>query len=174
MRSNAFDALICDMDGTLTRPTLDFAAIRRELGLGAGDIAHQLLTLPAERQRAAWAAIEVHEARAVEQQTLQEGAAELLAACRRRAMKLGLITRNATPSVDALCRRFGLKFDAVVTRDFPHMKPHPEVVLHVLRQFSLPPARALVVGDYIHDLECGRAAGAATCFFSQRGAHVLW
>jgi len=166
---NVFDGLICDMDGTLTRPTLDFGAIRRELGLGAGDIAHQLLALPEERQRAAWAAIEVHEARAAEQQTLQEGTAELLAACRRRAMKLGLITRNAASSVDALCRRFGLAFDAVVTRDFSHMKPHPEVVRHVLRQWSLPAERALVVGDYVHDLECGRAAGTATCFFHNPG-----
>ncbi len=164
-----FDGLIFDMDGTLTRPALDFAAMRRETGLGPGDLATQIQTLPPARRRAAWAIIERHETRAMQAQALQDGAEALLRDCRRRAVKLAIATRNARRSVDHLCARFGLAFDAVVSREFPHMKPAPEVVRHILDQWALPPPRVLTVGDYLHDLECGRAAGTATCFFHNPG-----
>lgn len=167
--TKAFQGVIFDMDGTLTRPTLDFAAIRRELGLGPGDVAHQIQALPADQQRAAWAIIERHEEEAMLRQELQEGAAALLADLRRDGCRLGIVTRNARRSVDHLCRRFHLEFDAVVAREFPYMKPHPEVILHILRIWAMPPQAVLTVGDYVHDLDCGRAAGTATCFFHNAG-----
>lgn len=157
------------MDGTLTRPALDFGAIRRETGLGPGDLAHQIQTLPPARQRDAWAIIERHETEAMQRQCLQDGTAALLAACRARAIKLAIATRNAQASVDHLCARFGLRFDAVVTRDFPHMKPDPAVIHHILDQWNMPASHVLTVGDYVHDLQCGRAAGTATCFFQNPG-----
>ncbi|MCE9615499.1 MAG: HAD family hydrolase [Lentisphaerae bacterium] len=169
MNARVFDGVIFDMDGTLTRPSLDFAAIRRELNLPAGDIAHQVQALPPVEQRAAWAIIEAHEARARADQALQPGAEDLLRDCRQRDMRVGLITRNDATSVAHLCERFGLTFDAVVTREFPVMKPHPDTVRHILEQWALPADRVLMVGDYVHDLDCGRAAGTATCFFFNSG-----
>jgi HAD superfamily hydrolase (TIGR01549 family) len=158
------------MDGTLTKPTLDFAAIRREIGLPEGDLLDMINDglPPAERKRA-WAIVEAHEERAAAAQELQEGAAGLVARCRAAGVLLGLLTRNSRRSVDRLCRKFGMSFDAVVTREFAFVKPHPEPVRHILRTLGTAAAETLTVGDYIHDINCGRAAGTATCFFHNPG-----
>jgi HAD superfamily hydrolase (TIGR01549 family) len=102
-------------------------------------------------------------------QQLQEGSAELLGKCRRLAIRAGVVTRNARRSVDHLCRRFGLEFDAVVTREFPVMKPHPRPVLHILEQWGLAAPDVLTIGDYLFDIQCGRTAGTRTCFFQNPG-----
>lgn len=169
LKAHPFRGVIFDMDGTLTRPAIDFGEIRRELGLGAGDLAMQILALPDMKRKEAWEIIERHEADAMRQQELQDGVAELLAECGRHAIRVGVVTRNARPSVDHLCRRFGLAFDAVITRDFAHIKPHPEPVLHILRTWEMESRDALMVGDYLHDIQCGRAADTWTCFFQNRG-----
>jgi HAD superfamily hydrolase (TIGR01509 family) len=164
-----FDALIFDMDGTLTRPVLDFGAIRRELGIPQGDIVEAIRSRSAGEQKIAWAVIERHEEDALERQVLQPGCLELLARCRSEGLRLGLVTRNAPRSVAHFCSRYGVTFDGVVTRDFPQMKPHPGPVLHLLKEWNVPSSRALVIGDYIHDVESGRAAGTRTCFFQNPG-----
>lgn len=164
-----YKGLIFDMDGTLTVPTLDFSAMRREIGIASGDIAHAVLKMPEAEQRRAWSIIEAHERRAVENLKLQDGCAAVLGRSRERGLKVGILTRNARYSVDQLCLRFGLSFDAVVTREFEQIKPHPAPVLHILKQWGMRPAEALVIGDYIHDVEAGRAAGTRTCFYHNAG-----
>ncbi len=165
----ALGGIIFDMDGTLTVPALDFAAIRREIGAGPGDLVTQISGLSPSEQKRAWAVIHRHEEQAMRDMRLQEGAAELLQRCRRHDLKLGIVTRNTQRSVDALCRMCRITFDVVVTREFPFLKPHPEPVRHIARTWHLPPARILVVGDYIYDIQSGRAAGARTCFFGNPG-----
>ena len=62
MSDHAFAALVFDMDGTLTRPALNFMDIRAELGLPPGeDLVRQIDALGPREQRAAWAVIEAHE-----------------------------------------------------------------------------------------------------------------
>jgi phosphoglycolate phosphatase len=39
-------------------------------------------------------------------------------------------------------------------------KPAPDMVLRLCRELNVPPARAVVVGDAVADMEMGRAAGA--------------
>lgn len=168
--SHRFDGLIFDMDGTLTHPSLDFEAIRREIGItGDIDLTHAVKGMSAERQAEAWAIIESHEERAIADQQLQDGVRELLVACRDAGIKLGILTRNTHESVDRLCEKFDLVVDMIVAREFPFIKPHPGPVLHILEQWQLPPGRVLMVGDYIHDIECGLAAGTQTCFFQNPG-----
>ena len=160
-----YQAVIFDMDGTITRPVLDFRAIRREIGLPEGDIAKTIAALPDEPRKRAWQIIERYEVFAEDQQQLQDGAKELLEKCRSDGIWIGLITRNIQRSVDALCRKFDLTFDHVITREFPHIKPHPAPIQHMLKQWDVPPSQALMVGDYTHDIDCGKAAGTATCFY---------
>lgn len=153
------------MDGTLTRPVLDFAAIRRELGISGGDLAVEIGKLPPSRQEEAWAVVEAHERRALEEQTLQEGCLEFLEKCRDHGLRVGLVTRNSSLSVDHFCREHGIRFDGTVTREFPHLKPHPAPVVHLLQRWRIAPHEALVIGDYRYDIDSGRAAGTFTCFF---------
>jgi HAD superfamily hydrolase (TIGR01549 family) len=169
MEISRFQAVIFDMDGTITRPIIDFESIRKELGILSGDLLNEINKLTETEQKKAWAVIERHEDRALQKLELQSGARELLEKCARHNIKIGVVTRNLRRSVDYLCRQHNIRFDAVVTREFPLVKPHPGPVLHMLEQWGIPPAKALMVGDYIHDIECGRTAGAQTCFFQNPG-----
>ncbi|HEY5959424.1 MAG TPA: HAD hydrolase-like protein, partial [Polyangiaceae bacterium] len=56
--------------------------------------------------------------------------------------------------------------ESVLTRDSARPKPHPDGVLTLCRQFGHLPAESVMVGDYLHDLECGRRAGAYTVHFA--------
>lgn len=160
-----FRALIFDMDGTLTKPAIDFHAIRRETGILSGDLMEEIGKLPPERGKTAWAIVEAHEERAMQEQELQDGAESLLAKCRENSIKVGVVTRNAKRSVDSLCRKYGLQFDAVIGREFGFVKPDPMPVLHILKEWRIAPECALTIGDYVYDLESGRGAGTQTCFY---------
>jgi len=169
MAEQRYQAVIFDMDGTITRPVLDFREIRKEIGLPEGDIAKEIAKLPSPERERAWAIIEGHERDAEDQQQLQDGAKAVLDRCRAGDMRMGLITRNVRRSVDTLCRKFDLSFDYVITREFPHLKPHPAPILHMLEKWGIAPGDTLMVGDYIHDIECGLAAGTDTCYFLNPG-----
>jgi HAD superfamily hydrolase (TIGR01549 family) len=164
-----YDGLIFDMDGTLTVPALDFQRIRAEIGLPPGDLAVAIAALPEAGRRRAWGIIERHEREANRHQRLQEGCRELLARCRRETLKVGVVTRNMSESVDVLCRRFDLTFDIALAREFQHMKPHPGPVLHILDVWGFSARQVLMIGDYVHDIQCGQAASVATCFFENPG-----
>lgn len=164
-------AIIFDMDGTITKPVLDFEAIRIELGLPTLEhISHQLSQLSEEKQQAAWHIIHKHEANATERQELQPGFLEVLELCRQHGLKVGLITLNVRHSVDQLCEKFNLQFDEIITREFEPIKPSPEPLLHLLRKWDIEPAESFMIGDYIHDLECANQAEATSCYFNNPGA----
>jgi phosphoglycolate phosphatase-like HAD superfamily hydrolase len=89
--------------------------------------------------------------------------------CRGNGVKLALVTRNLRVSVDHLCRRFDLYFDSVVTREFFPLKPDPAPVLRIVGEWDIPARDVLMVGDYLHDIECGQRAGTRTCFYQNPG-----
>ncbi len=49
--------------------------------------------------------------------------------------------------------------------DHPDRKPNPGMILKALSDWSIDPARALVIGDKERDLEAGRRAGVAGALF---------
>ena len=169
MKTAQYKAVIFDMDGTITLPVIDFQLIRSRIGLPPGDIAHEISKLSQTEKERAWSIIEDYEKEAEEKQQLQPGVKALLNRCREESVLLGLITRNIRRSVDILCHKFNLEFDSIITREFPHIKPHPAPIIHMLEDWNTAPADTLMVGDYIHDIDCGRAAGTATCFFYNSG-----
>lgn len=169
-RAARFQAVIFDMDGTLTVPTIDFRRLREELGLPSGDLVDEIERLPPECRTRAWRVVERYEEEALARLAPQPGCVELLRRCRAAGLRIGIVTRNTGRSVEAFSRRTGFVFDGVVTRDFRPVKPHPAPVLYLLDQWRIEPTKALVVGDYVHDIESGHAAGAWTCWFENPGA----
>ncbi|MBT3192259.1 MAG: HAD family hydrolase [Verrucomicrobia bacterium] len=169
MQNARYKAVIFDMDGTITKPVFDFQRIRKEIGLGAGDVAKEIEDMPEAERARAWRIVEEHERDAETNQELQEGAKPLLERCRADNIRVGLITRNVKRSVDSLCSKFGLSFDHVITREFEHIKPHPAPILHMLAPWRIAPVNTIMVGDYIHDIDCGKAAGTTTCFYLNPG-----
>jgi len=161
--------VVFDMDGTLTDSPLDFSLIRAECGVPQGQPVLEFLQRApeAERQRAE-AVLDRHERRAAEDCTLREGAREVTEELLRRGLKTALLTRNSAESVQTVLRRFGLRFSLWLSREHAEPKPSPQPVLKIAEALGLAPAELLVVGDYIFDVEAGRAAGARTAFVKSR------
>ena len=101
-----------------------------------------------------------HEEKAVAESTLNPGAKETLEELHRRGILIGILTRNKQDNAVAVAEKHGLKFDAVVGREEGPVKPDAFGVLHLCEQFGIMPQESLVVGDYLFDLLCARAADA--------------
>lgn len=170
MKKSQFKGLIFDMDGTITVPSINFDRVREELGILSGDIVEVIASWPEKKAEEAWAIIERYEEEVLSHTKFQDGAREGLLKFKTHGIRLGLLTRNSGKSADAVLERLNVDFDIVLTREFPFIKPHPEPVLHMLREWKLRPPDVLVTGDYIHDIESGKAAGAYSCFFENSGA----
>jgi len=155
-------AVIFDLDGTITQPFFDFDAIRLEMGYppDAGPILELMEKMTAGEREAAERILLVHEEKAVAESTLNPGAKETLEELRRRGILIGILTRNKKDNAFAVAKKHGLKFDAVVGREDGPVKPDAFGVLHLCEQFAIMPQESLVVGDYLFDLLCARAAGA--------------
>jgi HAD superfamily hydrolase (TIGR01509 family) len=155
-------AIIFDLDGTITQPFFDFDAIRKEMGLpvNAGPILELMEKMTAKQKEDAERILNAHEEKAVAESTLNDGAKETLEELRRRKILIGILTRNKKENAFAVAKKHGLKFDAVVGRDEGPVKPDAFGVLYLCEKFKIKPQESLVVGDFLFDLLCGRAAGA--------------
>lgn len=158
--------LIFDMDGTLTVPLIDFKQIRHELNIPAGgDLAEIINLWPETRRNQAWKVIEKYELYAIENNCLQSGVENALKRFAQAHIPLAIITRNTARSTKALLAKLPVKFDPVLTREFPHIKPAPEPVLHILESWRIEARECMMIGDYIHDIDSANAAGAISCYF---------
>lgn len=162
-----FKAVIFDMDGTLTVPTLDFKLIRNELGIPEGDLVEVIESWPEPRRSDAWNFIRKQEAES--KIIVKDGVCECLEKFRATGILLGILTRNSFESVQRVMEKIRFDFDLILTREHEFVKPDPETVRYFLRKWSLAPEDALVVGDYIHDIECANNAGAHSCFYFNPG-----
>jgi HAD superfamily hydrolase (TIGR01549 family) len=155
-------AVIFDLDGTITNPFFDFGAIRREMGYppDAGPILELMKTMTQQQCDEAERILMAYEERAVVESKLNPGTKETLTELHRRQILIGILTRNRRANAVAVAQKHGLKFDAVVGREEGPVKPDAFGVLHLCGQFSVMPQETLVVGDYLFDLLCARAANA--------------
>jgi 2-phosphoglycolate phosphatase len=90
------------------------------------------------------------------------GVAELLDALDARGMPWGIVTNKAARFTLPLMRLLGLSARAacVVSGDTtPHLKPHPEPLLHASRALKLTPEYCVYLGDDLRDVEAAIAAG---------------
>jgi pyrophosphatase PpaX len=98
------------------------------------------------------------------------GVVPAVRAIRKAGFRTGLVTSKNRPGALRGLRLVGLDdaMELIIGADeVTNPKPHPEPVEAALRQLGEPPASAIYVGDSIHDMESGRAAGVRT-------AAVLW
>jgi HAD superfamily hydrolase (TIGR01509 family) len=155
-------AVIFDLDGTITQPYFDFDAIRAEIGLArdSGPILESMGKMTAEQRTRAEQILRSHEERAVMDSRLNPGAKRTLSALRSAGILIGVLTRNRRSNAFAIAKKHRLKFDAVVDREDGPIKPDAFGVLRLCEQFGVKPQDTLVVGDYLFDLQCAKAAGA--------------
>jgi HAD superfamily hydrolase (TIGR01549 family) len=158
---------VFDMDGTLTVAAHDFAAIKRALDIPEDhDILGHLAALPADESAAKHAWLLEHEREVALASQPAHGAVALVRELAGRGYRLGILTRNAKELAHITLQAIGVADcfaqDDVLGRDEAAFKPDPAGLLHLARAWQVAPADMVMVGDYRHDLDCGRAAGAQT------------
>jgi HAD superfamily hydrolase (TIGR01549 family) len=158
--------VIFDMDGTITRPFLDFARIRAEIGLGEPLLESMLGLPPGPGRDRAFSILERFEEDAAERSELNDEAREVLAFLDRRGIPTGLVTRNSRLSARRVLEKHDLRFGVVMTREDAPAKPRPEPLWIICERFGIPPADALMVGDFRLDIVAGRAAGTRTALLT--------
>lgn len=98
------------------------------------------------------------------------GVVEAVRQIKARGRRTGLVTSKARAGALRGLRLAGLEamMDVLVCADeVTNPKPHPEPVERAVALLGAEPATTVYVGDSIHDLRSGRAAGVRT-------AAVLW
>jgi HAD superfamily hydrolase (TIGR01509 family) len=160
---------IFDLDGTLTIAIHDFDAIRERLGLPLHEpILEALERLPVDRARYLHGQLDSMELELARQALPQSGAKFLLEHLQRRGSRLGILTRNSERNAFETLRVCGLLefFEAadILGRESASPKPSPEGVHRLLSRWGATADSAVVVGDYVFDIEAGQAAGTATIY----------
>lgn len=159
-------AILFDMDGTLTRPMLDFPRIKAEMGIGARPILEALAEMSPAERRAAEQVLHRHEDLAAEHSTLNAGCRELLDWLDAQRVGVAIITRNRRRSVETVLSKHALKFEVLVTRDDGLFKPDPQPLRLACERLSVKPTQAWMIGDGQYDVEAGIAAGMRTVWIS--------
>jgi len=155
-------AVIFDLDGTITQPYFDFDAIREEIGLAkdSGPVLESMQKMTAQQRQDAEKILYYHEQKAVTESKLNANAKQTLSALRTAGIHIGVLTRNRRSNALAIARKHKLKFDTVIGREDGPVKPDAFGVLRICEQFGVEPEETMLVGDYLFDLLCAKAAGA--------------
>jgi len=189
--TNAFDLIVFDWDGTLVDSTATISesirAAARDLGLAVPD-----------RQRASWviglglhdslrhvvpdlepgrvgAFVERYRAHFLAGEarlTPFAGIESLLEALHLAGHPMAVATGKSRQGLNRalLQADWGRYFVSTRTADEGHAKPHPWMLLDLMSELGVDPAKTLMVGDTTHDLEMAAAAGARAVAVSY-GAH---
>jgi pyrophosphatase PpaX len=99
-----------------------------------------------------------------------DGVPELVRRLRRGGRRLGVVTSKTREGTLRGLRLAGIEEAIevmVCADDVVHPKPHPEPITRAVTALGVEAGRTLYVGDSLHDLHAGRAAGVLT-------AAVLW
>lgn len=170
------------MDGTLTRPNLDFAEMYRRCNVDRKcDILKEIASMPPAEQTAAQAVVDEMEAEGRRTLQLMPGAAELAGWLQRHGIPMALVTRNTAATVDhlhtALWTPQGLTaFEPAISRDDATLpaKPDPAALSAIAAAWDVPLGpEVLMVGDSpSNDVGFGKAAGVSTALLDS-GRRVL-
>lgn len=162
--SNRIKLVVFDMDGTITKPYLDFTVIRKAIGVPGEKLLtlDYILSLSGEERRHAFNILHSYEDDAARQAELRDGVLIVLEELKRRSIITAILTRNSLKSVNIVFRKFGIAFDHTFTRDNAPPKPDPGAINELMRLYDLNKHQAIIVGDFWPDVETGRNAGIRT------------
>ena len=153
-------AIFFDMDGTITRPHIDWKELRVRVGVPVGvPIMAHIEELPAaERDRAEAILLDI-EYEAAEKAESNPGVAELFDYLAQQPLDLALITNNHRRAMHHVVEKLGLRFRLLLSREDAPLKPAPDLLLLALDRLQLEASEAVFVGDGHYDRAASAAAG---------------
>lgn len=159
--------VVFDFDGTITRPFFDFGMIKDEIGMPRDVLILEYLEGKDKSfVEHANKVLDKWELKAAKESELNDNVLEVLQLLSDKSIKTAVLTRNTNLSVDMVVEKFGLRFDYIHTRDMQPVKPDPESMKTVLKEIDLEPEEVITIGDYEHDIECGKSVGTMAMFIT--------
>ena len=192
MPDRRFDLIVFDWDGTLFDSTRLIARCIQSacadlgvavpsdrdasyvIGLGLADaLRHAAPHVPVERHRELAERYRHHYVANQAEIVLFDGTLEMLLALKARGCLLGVATGKTRRGLEAAFDASPLRglFDATRTADETRGKPDPLMLVELMRELAVAPARTLMVGDTTHDLQLAANAGCASVAVAF-GAHA--
>jgi len=186
-----FDLIAFDWDGTLFDSTAIITRCIQEAVRDVGGtvptdaaasyvigmalmqaLAHAAPDVPADKYPALGARYRHHYARHQNDISLFAGVLPMLDALKVRQHVLTVATGKSRRGLDEALQTVELQgvFDGSRTADETAGKPHPRMLNELMREFGVPAARTLMIGDTTHDLQMALNAGCASVGVSY-GAH---
>lgn len=153
--------VIFDLDGTLLHSSLDFHAMKRDIGCPPDqDILTFIdcLACPIAQAKAHQIVIAHELADAESAGWIDEGRV-ILERAHRLKLPTAIVTRNCRAATSIKLRRNSVPIDIVLTREDAPPKPQPDALLMVASYWRLSVASILYVGDYIYDQQAAENAG---------------
>lgn len=163
---------VFDLDGTITRPIFDFPKIKQRLGLPKDKgILEVLQEMPEAEADKIHRELDLIEGEMVEQASLADGVRSLVEGLAARGVRFGILTRNkrhhALRTLEVVELEGFFPDEHVLGRDEAEHKPSPEGVNRLLDAWDAKPEDAVMVGDFLFDLEAGNSAGVATVYVDE-------
>ena len=165
---------IFDLDGTLTIAVHDFNAIREELGIPEGQpIIKTLESLPLKESRYKKKKLQEIEEKLALKASPAPGVKKLLETLNSQNYFFGILTLNTRENAWITLKALGLSEyftkESVIGRWCAEPKPSPNGIKKLLNHWNVYANDALIVGDYLYDLQVGRAAEIATVHVDPSG-----
>ena len=165
---------IFDLDGTLTIAVHDFNAIREELGIPEGQpIIKTLESLPLKESRNKKKKLQEIEEKLALNASPAPGVGKLLETLNSKNYFFGILTLNTRENAWITLKALGLSEyftkESVIGRWCAEPKPSPNGIKKLLNHWNVYANDALIVGDYLYDLQVGRAAEIATVHVDPSG-----
>lgn len=163
----ALKAFIFDLDGTLVTSSLDFFAMKKEIGCHADNDVLKFAASqdnPAETARV-MSVIERHEIEDALSSQPIDGALDFIKLLRSRDIPVAIVTRNCRRAASLKIKRAGLPItdEWLVTREDAPPKPEPDALWAIADRWQIDPADIAYVGDYLFDVDAAINARMTAC-----------
>ncbi len=161
------------MDGTLTKPNLDFGEMYRRCGVDEShDILERVEQMPLQQRERTLAIIDEVEEQGRQTLELMPGAVELIHWLQSHGIPMAIVTRNTHKTTTVLTQKISVPFSPIIARDAGYPpKPNPAALTAIAQawEISLPSDCLLMVGDSLsHDVVFGQNAGVRTALLSSQ------
>ena len=167
--------VIYDMDGTLTRPYIDWRRLRKEMEIPDGIlILEHLDALQGNERKCKEDILLAYEKEAAENSELHPGVKETIAEFIALGFLQAIVTNNTRLSAKTVLNKHKVKVDYVVTREDGPPKPAGDLLIIAMENMRCTPEEIVYVGDGMYDIKASRNTGIRFILFASRNDSPEW